>query len=93
MNQPSEDPVLSSARKEAVAAVLLFSGALLYTVVYCAWKGYHREPGTLTFVLGIPDWVFWGVLVPWLACSAIAFPFALWFMKDADLGAEGGEDD
>lgn len=92
MNEPSEDPVLTSARREAVAAVLLFSGALLYTVTYCAWKGYHRDPESLTFILGIPDWVFWGVLVPWLACFAIAFPFALKFMKDADLGREIDDD-
>ena len=93
MNEPSEDPVLKSARREAIAALLLFTAALAYTVTYCVLKGYHRPPESLTFILGMPDWVFWGVLVPWLACSVVAFPFALRFMKDADLGGEPGEDD
>ena len=92
MSQSSEDPILKSARKEAVAALLLFAAALVYTVTYCALKGYHRDPETLTFILGLPDWVFWGVVVPWLACSSIAFPFALRFMKDADLGREIDDD-
>lgn len=93
MNEPSDDPVLKSARKEAVAAILLFACALLYTVLYCAWQGYNRPPETLTFILGMPDWVFWGVLVPWAACFLVAFPFALTFMKDAELGGGGDGDD
>lgn len=93
MSESTEDPVLKSARREAVAALLLFLGALAYTVGYCALRGYHRPPESLTFVLGIPDWVFWGVFVPWGACFLVAFPFAVCFMKDADLGGEPGEDD
>jgi hypothetical protein len=88
MSQPPEDPVLKSARREAIVAGLLWAAAALYTIVYCALHGYNRDPKTLTFVLGFPDWVFWGVIVPWIVCVALSFWFALAFMKDEDLGQE-----
>lgn len=93
MSQPPEDPVLKSARREAIVAGLLWAAAALYAIVYCALRGYGRDPKSLTFVLGFPDWVFWGVLVPWAVCIALSFWFALAFMKDGDLGAEPEERD
>lgn len=83
-----DDPVLKSTRREAVVALGLFCAALLSTVGLCAWLGYGRSPESLTFVLGVPDWVFWGVLCPWAGCFLAAFWFAFRFMKDADLGPE-----
>lgn len=88
-----DDPVLRATRREALAAMGLFGGALTATLGLCAWLGYGRDPGSLTFVLGIPDWVFWGVLCPWGACFLAAFWFAFRFMKDADLGPELPEDE
>lgn len=85
MDRPPEDPVLRSARREAVAAALLFAAAFAYTITFCALRGYDRAPESLTFVLGIPDWVFWGILAPWMVCVAISFIFAFRFMKDETL--------
>ena len=41
-----------------------------------------------TFVLGFPDWVFWGILAPWSACVVFSFWFGATFMRDEDLGEE-----
>jgi hypothetical protein len=83
-----DDPVLKTTRREALVALACFVLALGATVGICAWRGYGRSPESLTFILGIPDWVFWGVLCPWAASFAAAFWFAFRFMKDVDLGPE-----
>ena len=47
--------------------------------------GYGRKPESLTFVLGFPDWVFWGLILPWGVCTIISSLFAFWFMVDEEL--------
>jgi hypothetical protein len=87
------DPVFKNAGREARAALLLFGAAFLWIVGYGAWRGYARRE--VSFVLGFPDWIFWGVVVPWVACLAASVWFGLRFMKDDDLGPENrdGVDD
>lgn len=40
------------------------------------------ESLTTPFGLGVPDWAFWGLLVPWLACTVITLWVCLVWMKD-----------
>jgi hypothetical protein len=87
-----DDPVLKTTRREAVVALGLFGLSLAATVGVSAWLGFGRDPASLTFILGVPDWVFWGVLCPWAGCFLAAFWFAFRFMKDADLGPEPPEE-
>lgn len=88
MSSRREDPVLRGARREATVAAVIYVAALVYTILYCSLRGYRRSPESLTFILGFPDWVFWGVIVPWGACFVLSFWFAYGFMKDADLGVD-----
>lgn len=89
MPEVKEHPLLKSTRREAIAAFVIWFCAMVYTVGYCSLYGYHRDPNTLTYVLGFPDWVFWGLVVPWGTCTVIATLFAFCFMKDEDLGDVG----
>ncbi len=93
--QPSEDPVLTSARREAIIVGVNFVVALGYSITYCYFNGYNRTAEDLKFVFGFPDWIFWGILVPWLACVTFSFFFASRMMRDEDLGEdppEGGDE-
>jgi len=102
--QPSEDPVLRSARREALVVFATWITALVYTVTYCYCYGYDRRFEDIKFVrlffgVSFPDWVFWGIVAPWLACFVISWWFSYVFVQDADLGkelegedGEGGED-
>ena len=83
--QPVEDPLLRSARREALVTAGLVLAALVYTIAYSAMFGYDRTPESLTFVLGIPDWVFWGILAPWLVCLVVSWWFAFWLFEDDTL--------
>ena len=84
---PTEDPLVRSSRREAILVLVIWAAALGFSVWYCKTFGYDstRE---LTFVLGIPKWVFVGVLIPWLVCTAAGVLFANVFMRDDPLGSE-----
>jgi hypothetical protein len=85
---PSEDPILRNSRREALIVLCIWVIACAYTVGYCYAFGYHREPGSLKFVAGLPDWVFWGILVPWTTCSLLSFWVSNYLIADDDLGPE-----
>ena len=101
MTSASEDPVVRSARREAIAVLSVAAVALIYTITTCYRMGFDAKQHELKFVdlgagIAFPDWVFWGIVVPWGVCFLISGVFAFGFMQDADLGEElpdGDEDD
>jgi len=40
------------------------------------------------FILGFPDWIFWGVALPWWLCTAFSLYFGAFLVRDEDLGAD-----
>jgi hypothetical protein len=92
MKPRREDPVLRSARREALLVFGIWLAACIYTVGFCAAYGYERDPATLTFVLGIPDWVFYGVFLPWTVCTILSFIVSNFVIRDEDLGEEQAEE-
>jgi hypothetical protein len=93
MSARLEDPVLRSSRREAVVCFGIWLAACTYTVGYCAVYGYDLDPNTLTFVAGIPSWVFYGIVLPWTICTLTSFWVSNFFMADEDLGEEQAEVD
>lgn len=93
MSSPAPDPVFKSARREAAWVFAIWLAAMTYTVGYCWLFGYDRKLEDLTFVLGFPDWIFWGILTPWGICIVISVWFGATFMRDEDLGEELPEED
>lgn len=85
---PAEDPLLTSARREMRITLGLWAIAMACTMGVSLTWGYGRDPKSLTFVLGFPDWVFWGIIIPWAASTVIASTFALTIMEDAPLDTD-----
>jgi hypothetical protein len=54
--------------------------------------GYRRPAGTMSFVLGVPDWVFWSVFLPWGLCLLFSGWFCFFYMADDDLGQDPEEE-
>lgn len=77
-----EDPLLKSSRREAWVCVIAWAVVTVYCVVYSYVYGYHRSAESLEFILGFPDWIFWGVIAPWVASTAFSAWFCLYFMTD-----------
>jgi hypothetical protein len=83
-----EDPVVRSARREAIWAFAVWLAAAVYTLSYCYLYGYGSRPlDEVQFVLWFPDWVFWGIVVPWFACTVVTIYFAYFVMGDEPLDA------
>ena len=89
----SNPPLVESARREAWVVLVVWAVTAAYTTSYCFTYGVDRTLDNITFVLGFPDWIFWGVVVPWYVCLAFSVWFAYGFMRDDPLGAEATEAD
>jgi hypothetical protein len=92
MPQKPEDPVLISSRREAVLVLAIWLVACVSTIGICYWLGYDRDAATLRFVLGFPDWIFWGIVVPWSVCTGLCFIVPRFVIRDEDLGEEQTEE-
>jgi hypothetical protein len=92
VNHPPEDILVRHARREAAIALSMWALAMVYTITYCYFNGYGRTADSLTFVLWFPDWVFWGIIVPWGICLLASIVFAFRIMGDEPLGEETGSD-
>jgi hypothetical protein len=80
------DPDYLRSLRELVVLLAIFGLAFLWSVFVSFWLGYQSEDqatGTseLALILGMPSWVFWGVLVPWLAIDLVAIVFCFGYMK------------
>lgn len=87
-----DDPVLISARREAWLVFLIWLVACVYSIGVSYRLGYGRDVTTLTYVLGFPDWIFWGVITPWSVCTLLCFVMAYFVITDDDLGEEQAEE-
>ncbi len=72
------------ARREAALILASWAACLLWTIVYSHLYGYQAGPVPL--VLGIPSWVFFGILVPWVAATVFSVWFSLCWMKRSEDG-------
>ena len=91
------DPVLKHSRREAIIIGLVWLAATTYCCAYSYWFGYDRPGRVLGLddvrpVWGVPSWVFWGFLVPWLVCGLFTFWFAGFYMADDDLGSDHADE-
>jgi hypothetical protein len=92
MNSRPEDPVLISARREALLVLIIWLTACVFSLTVCYRLGYGRDITTMTYVLGFPDWVFWGVVAPWTVCALLSFVLSYFVIRDEDLGEEQAEE-
>lgn len=83
------DAVFIHARRETIVLLIAFFVFLTWTISVSYSMGYGQtEAETPPTVLGIPDWAFWGVAVPWMAANVFTFWFCLFYMEDDPLGEE-----
>ncbi|MFN9719747.1 MAG: DUF997 family protein [Planctomycetota bacterium] len=82
------DPLVQSSLREALIVSSLWLGAAIWSIGTCYSMGYHRKAEDLRLVLGFPDWIFWGIVIPWTTCTIISIGFGLLFVRDGDLGQD-----
>ncbi len=97
--------LFKNARREMVLVLAVTALALLWTVGYCYLNGYQHDPDSWVVraglavsrtpedfqqIAGLPDWVLVGIILPWMACTALGIGLGLG-LKDDDLGTEAGD--
>lgn len=82
--------VLRNARREALFVAAVWIACCVYTCGYAALFAYRKDP-MLHLVLGMPAWVFYGIVTPWVVCTVVTCFYALWGIQDEDLGEEAPE--
>jgi hypothetical protein len=87
------DPVYLHARREALIILAAWATCLVWSVTACITLGYGKAADDVAFILGVPDWVFWGVGVPWVSAGLFSIVFSLFFMAEDDLGEDAMEAD
>lgn len=87
------DPLVRSSLREALIVTLIWLAALGWSVGVSAWMGYDRRAEDLKLIWGFPDWIFWGVVIPWLTCAVVSWLFGAFFVRDGELGQDLGDTD
>ena len=75
-----------------MAVFFVWVAACVWSVGVCYRMGYERDADTLAYILGFPDWIFWGVIAPWTTCTVICFLMSYFVIRDDDLGEEQAEE-
>jgi hypothetical protein len=79
------------SRKEFYFMVAAWCVFAIWTISYVGLKGGHQEGATLQLMWGMPEWVVFGILLPWVFALGLTVWFALRFMKDTDLDPNAGD--
>jgi hypothetical protein len=87
-----EQQLLRHARREGLLIMAVWAVALLWFLIVGYLLGYRRDSSEIGLILGIPDWIFWSVVVPWIVILAFSVWFCFAYMADDDLGQDQGED-
>ena len=90
--QPEYDPVFLNSRREAKVIFFFWLCGLLWCVPCCYLLGYGEQNAeSMSVVLGVPAWLFWGIALPWLLADVATTWFCFYFMKDDPLDEVEGE--
>jgi len=83
-------PVFLNSRREAIWIFCVWAIGLVWAVPFCYFTGYDEtvDAATFSMTMGIPTWLFWGILVPWIAADIFTIWFCFCFMKDDELGGD-----
>jgi len=85
------DPVLVHARHETIIIFVVFGLCFLWSVTWCYSTGYGLPADQpVAKVFGVPSWIFWGVIVPWLLADGFSIWFCLSYMALDPLGEGTG---
>ena len=88
------DPIFVDSVREGGWILLMWLCCFVWTLSVCLSYGYQEtvEPLTFKTVYGIPAWVAYGVVLPWLIADVVTIWFCLFKMKDGDLGSDDESD-
>jgi hypothetical protein len=88
------DPTYLHSLRETYVIIGLFAFFCIWSIFVCYNYGYLGEGearATVSTVLGMPAWAFWGICLPWIAVDIVAVWFCFFFMEPDNLGEDQPE--
>ncbi|MDP1561267.1 MAG: DUF997 family protein [Pirellulaceae bacterium] len=80
------DPQFLQCRREMLVVFALFMVSFIWTVAASYLLGYRtptlEEASNIPLIWGMPVWVFWAVLAPWILIDLVAVWFCFFYMQD-----------
>ncbi len=78
----------NKTRQHYLLCLKEFKVGVIVTAIYISvssaisyFLGYGRDPNTIKLIAGIPDWVFWGVIIPWVLIVLFTTIYGLFIME------------
>jgi len=82
-NTKAESNYLLCLKEFKIAA----TSTMAYILICCGlcwFLGYNKEPSQITLLGGIPSWIVWGVIVPWVVMVVFTVIYSFFIMKGDD---------
>ncbi|MGI6075167.1 MAG: DUF997 family protein [Pyramidobacter sp.] len=70
--------------KEFKIAAVTTMAYILICCCLCWFLGYNKEPSQITLIAGIPSWIVWGVVVPWVVMVIFTVIYSFFIMEGDD---------
>ncbi len=86
-----DDPFYLNSRRESIVTIVAWFICGVYTLSYCYLTGYGDPSEEVQTHWGIPDWVLFGIFLPWVLVNVFAWWYCFRFVKDEDLGEDPEE--
>jgi len=64
------------SKREFKKGVIVTAIFILFSTIVSYFLGYKRSVSEIKFIFGFPDWVFYGVLIPWISIVLYTIFFA-----------------
>ena len=84
-SDPKFDPVYTHSLRETYLILLTWIVFAIWVISYTLRYGYDLDPDNFSTVIGIPEWVFWGIGLPWILAILVTVGFAVFIIKDDPL--------
>lgn len=72
------------ARRELIYIMIAWIAFMVWVIGYAKLHAYPKDPSQIRLMVGLPEWVLWGVAVPWIAATGFTVWFALAVMRDLE---------
>ena len=73
---------ITQARREFVYILIAWTAFMAWVIGYAKWNAYPADPSAIRLVFGLPEWVLWGIAVPWITATTFTVWFALRVLQD-----------
>lgn len=86
------DPRYQQCSREMRASIIFWIAYTAAVVAPAAWLGYGKSVGEMSFVAGVPAWVFWPSLISLVFCAVVPALLVKLVFRNFSIAPDEGEE-